>query len=130
MKKTIWCALAVFALAMSSGAAFAQMSIDKVVADIPFAFNVGNTELPAGQYEIYPQSNAGLDLVIRNVVTGKVLITPTVTRIEFKETARAELVFDKVSDKSYLAEVHPDVADGFLLKVASEKHTHVTVKSS
>jgi hypothetical protein len=130
MKKTIWCVLGAFALTLISGAAFARSVQDTVVADIPFAFNIGNTELPAGQYEIYPQSDSGLNLVIRNLNTGRSIITPTVTRIESRGPAEPVLVFDKVNDKSYLAEVRPDVADGFLLKVVSQKHARVLAKSS
>jgi hypothetical protein len=130
MKKHTRYIVAVFVLALCGGAAFAQMSPERVVANVPFAFYVGKTELPAGQYEIYPESNEAFDLVIRNLSTGKVIVVPVLTWIKTGEADKAELVFNKVDDKSYLAEVHPAQFDGYELIGSPVKHSHGTVKTS
>lgn len=130
MKKAAWLIPAMFVLALCSGVAVAHSLSATVAANIPFAFNVGNVQLPAGAYEIYPESDDGLNLMIRNTVTGKSVVTSTVTRIESRESGNAELVFDKVNDTCHLAEVRPADADGFLLKATSQKQTRVTVRSS
>jgi hypothetical protein len=130
MRKAVWFVLAMFALALASGAALAQSPSETVVANIPFAFQVGKIQLPAGEYEIYPAEDSGLSLVVRNMVTGRSIVSSTLARIEWREFEKPELVFDKVDDTCYLAEVHSGAADGFALKTVSEKHSRVTVKSS
>ncbi len=59
--------------------------------------------------------STGFDLVIRNLDTGMSVVTPVWTRIVAIHPGKAELVFNKVDDKSYLTEVIPAVSDGFKL---------------
>lgn len=45
-------AIIIFAGTFTAGAQAQTMGAQRVVANIPFAFNVGNTSLPAGKYTI------------------------------------------------------------------------------
>jgi hypothetical protein len=130
MKKHTWYVVAACALALCGGAAYAQMSPGRVVANVPFAFYVGRTELPAGQYEVFPENDAAFDLVIKNLSTGKAIVVQAISRIETGESNKAELVFNKVDDKSYLAEVRPAQSEGFELIAAPTKHSHGTMGGS
>jgi len=124
MKKQIRYILVVFAFVLGCGAAFAQMVPERVVATVPFAFYVGKTELPAGQYEVFPEGDTTFDLVIRNMSTGSSVLVPVLSRSESGVTDRAELVFKNVDDKSYLAEVRPAEMDSYELASLPAKHAH------
>ncbi len=126
MKKFGWLVGAVLALALCAGAVFAQISVNRVTANVPFAFYVGKTELPAGRYEIYQPGDTALDLVIRNMETGRAILVPVLTQGIPNETGTAELVFKKVDDKPYLSEVLPRWSDGYELKGIHVKHTAST----
>jgi len=115
MKRLGWFAVAASVLVLSAGAAFAQISVKRVTANVPFAFYVGKTELPAGHYEVYQPIDTASDLVILNLETGKRLLIPVVAGTESREFGKAELVFKKVDDRSYLWEVLPRWTDGYEL---------------
>ncbi len=124
MKKLGLFAVVALVLALCASAAFAQMQSSRVVANVPFTFYVGKTELPAGRYEVYPANQTAMDLVIRNLGSGKAIVMPVRTRIESSEFGNPELVFQRVDDKSYLSEVKPGAADGFELRGAPVTHGH------
>ncbi len=99
---------------------------DSMVANVPFPFKAAGKEFPAGKYRI----DAGLpseDLTIRNEDTGKAAILPSAGRLS-ERGDEALLVFDKQGEQNYLSEIYIPGIDGFELKGASGKHTHVKVK--
>jgi hypothetical protein len=80
-------------------------SAQKVVANIPFAFNVGNTNLPAGKYTITvlnPTSDRKI-LQIRstNGRSSAMVQTNTVTG---KTSDDAKLVFHRYGDRYFFAQ--------------------------
>ena len=82
-----------------------------VKAQIPFAFNAGNTRLPAGDYTIVRTTDINPDMEIRNAddTIGVLLIvedTPSAMHPQ-----NAELVFDKINQKEFLREVHTTQTD-------------------
>ncbi len=102
---------------------------DTVVADVQFPFMAGGKEYPAGKYQI--ETGASMEeLILRSEVTGKGGLLPFTTRLSQREPDVTELVFDKAGDKYFLSEIYMPGIDGFGLKGASGKHTHVKVKGS
>ncbi len=113
----------VFTLAAWGSLAYA----DSMVANVPFPFKAAGKDFPAGKYLI----DAGLpseELTIRNEATGKAAILPYDGRLS-ERGDEALLVFDKQGDQHYLSEIYIPGLDGFELKAASGKHTHVKVKA-
>ncbi len=103
-------------------------SEDLLVAKIDFAFKAAGTPLPAGKYTVRCQDEG--DLVIQNMTTGKSIVCPYFTRLATREDGKGLLVFDKVGDQYYLSEIFTSTMDGFALKGAEGKHTHVKVPTT
>ncbi len=101
-----------------------------VVAKIDFGFHAGATLLPAGTYEFRPGGEAASDTVsVIDKQNGKVITLPVLTTISKTVPSDGEIVFDKMANDYYLTEVFIPSMDGFLLKGAPGKHTHVSVKA-
>jgi len=91
-------ALTISAQAQTAGA-------QKVVATIPFAFNVGNTKLPAGKYTITvvnPTSDRKV-LQIRNTTGRSNAITLT-TAVIGNVSDDTKLVFHRYGDRYFFAQ--------------------------
>jgi hypothetical protein len=91
-------AFAASAQAQSGGA-------QKVVANIPFAFNVGNTNLPAGKYTISvlnPSSDRKV-LQIRSINGKSKAITQT-TNVVGNASDDTKLVFHRYGDRYFFAQ--------------------------
>ena len=87
----------------------AQIGSDAVIrGNIPFAFMVGNTELPAGEYDVKAlDDNARNVLEVRSVKDHKSVFADS-ENVETKGQRiekRSELVFDKVGDKYFLTQI-------------------------
>jgi hypothetical protein len=80
--------------------AFAQ---DRVEAKIPFAFNVGQASLPAGDYQVWKVF--GNTLAIQDSATHKAAMALTVAAPPKKISSEAVLVFHKYGDRCFLSEV-------------------------
>lgn len=116
------------ALLLLLGIGASLVYADTVVADIQFPFMAGGKEYPAGKYEI--ETSASMEeLTLRSVATGKGGLLPFTTRLAQREPDVTELVFDKAGDKYYLSEIYMPGIDGFGLKGAPGKHTHVKIKA-
>ncbi len=86
--------------------AFAQ---DRVDATIPFAFNVGSTTLPAGNYEV--RAVFAKSLVIQNGTTNQAAMALAMSAAPkaISGTEEAVLVFHKYGDRCFLSEIRtPD----------------------
>ena len=93
------------------GGIVANAQIDTSVtiqADVPFAFVVGNTTLPAGKYVIrgIDDNRPGV-LELRSVNGRKTIVIDTDNAEANPERlqSKSELVFDKVGDKYFLSQV-------------------------
>jgi hypothetical protein len=71
-------------------------------ADVPFAFQVGSVQLPAGCYEITKGNQSSI--VVRNCKTSDVAVSTI--RGDEATDGRARLVFQHVGSQYFLAEVH------------------------
>jgi hypothetical protein len=105
--------LAVLSLTLTSGA-YAQ-SIVK--ADIPFAFNVGASQLPAGQYQI-KEDHMRLSITILNVKTGALVTVPV--QQDSYTLAHPTMIFRNVGDRHFLARISENM-DGLNLTLPASK---------
>ena len=87
----------------------AQIDSDSIVeANVPFAFVVGNTTVPAGKYEIRGiNDNTPGVLELRRAKGRKMLAfeTEAAQTRDNEPATKTELVFDKVGDKYFLSQV-------------------------
>jgi len=105
--------LAVLSLTLTSGA-FAQ-SIVK--ANIPFSFNVGATQMPAGQYQI-KEDHTRLSITVLNVQTGALVSVPV--QQDSYTAAHPTMIFRNVGDRHFLARVSESM-DGLNLTIPVSK---------
>jgi len=129
MKRTVLSLLGLMMLVLSLGA-IPVLAQGRVVFDISFEFNAGGSKLPAGRYEIMIDRQAANVISIRNLENGKSIVTHYITRLGPREIEKPEIIFDKDGDQAYLAEIHIPKIDGYHLKGAPGKHSHVSVMGS
>ncbi len=125
MKKSMmafWTVLLVFTICGSSAYA------DVLVADIQFPFKAEGQELSAGKYRIDIDIQSG-DITLRNESTGKAIFVRSLSRLSERGNETL-VVFDKQGDQYYLSEIYLPGIDGFEVRGATGKHTHVKVKGT
>jgi hypothetical protein len=107
-----------------------QISDDTpIIADIGFAFTIGDKVMPAGKYEV-EVPEGGL-VVFRPLKAKGVATVRVITRLGQSGHAPEDdprIVFDKVGDKYIASEVWMPYSDGYLIAGSREPHTHHSVK--
>ena len=87
----------------------AQIDTDNPIqANVPFAFAIGNTQLPAGKYQIKKLDDLApnvLELSSENGHTKVVFETEDAETRADQPASKTELVFDKVGDQYFLARI-------------------------
>jgi len=88
----------------------------KATANIPFAFTVQDTALPAGEYTMSPSSTTHSTMLIRNVETRKaILVLASNSESGYRRTQEKNVVvFHKIGDRYFLADVKTDAVCGHL----------------
>lgn len=90
-------------LVVTAATAMAQGTVESTKVAIPFAFSVGNEQLPAGKYVI---SKNGNTLLIRNTNgKGSVATLPAQTVANDGQAAIGRLVFNRYNDQYFLSEI-------------------------
>ena len=86
----------------------------KATANIPFEFTVQKTTLPAGEYTMSAASGSHEVMLIRNVETGKSILTLAATAESgYRRTQdKNVIVFHHIGDRYFLAEVRTDAVCG------------------
>jgi hypothetical protein len=107
MKRHLYIPIAISILVgvLAAGAQAQTSSAQKVVANIPFTFNVGQTELPAGKYTITvvnPSSDRKV-LQIRNA-DGRLSAMIQTTSVLRNAADNAKLVFHRYGDRYFFAQ--------------------------
>src|ERR1041385_4536917 len=107
MKRHLYIPIAISILVgvLAAGAQAQTSSAQKVVANISFTFNVGQTELPAGKYTITvvnPSSDRKV-LQIRNA-DGRLSAMIQTTSVLRNAAGDAKLVFHRYSDRYFFAQ--------------------------
>jgi hypothetical protein len=90
--------LVVMSLMFSATSAYSQTFAK---ADVPFAFNVGQKQLPAGTYIVKVQG--ANTIVIRNVETGESALS--VAGYEVPRSTKDKLVFSHVGHEYFLSQI-------------------------
>ena len=99
--------------------------------NVPFSFIAHGKTMPAGDYYLYTDDPQDVMTIESKTPKGSTVVMPIETRTYASKPASApELVFDKMGDKSYVSELLPQGADGYVLLVTKEKHTHHALKGS
>src|ERR1700680_3134490 len=106
--------LVVMSLMFNATGAYAQ---SYVKADVPFAFNVGAAQLPAGTYEIKVASQN--EIIIEDGESRAVALSNA--RREGPRKTESKLVFHRIGNQYFLAEVWKGSGEGGLI-VPTSKH--------
>jgi len=124
--------LILFALLIGTALVYGQ-EVHKLVADIPHAFTVSGTQLPAGRYEFDLSGATHRNVVVRsedgkNNASGLIV---TSIAAEPGRPADPRLVFDNFGGQYILAEVWLPGHDGFLISgfKNDSEHKHEAVKA-
>jgi hypothetical protein len=114
---TLMVALAIVTAVVSANA----QSSNRVTADIPFEFVVGDKTLPAGEYSVKAANTEGDALMIMGADNGKAAIRLSAPAEEMKNTG-SRLVFHRYGQNYFLAEVwHGDSTGRKLVKSKQER---------
>jgi hypothetical protein len=124
MRKQLVAVLAIILVAGLLGAVAQQT---KAVVDIPFSFVAAGKTLPPGNYNFNP-GKVPNEIVIRNNKTSESLMVPVVTRLSPKPDAEPVIVFDKVENDHYFAELYLPGLDGYAVQGYKGEHTHVQLR--
>ncbi len=73
-------------------------------AEIPFDFAVGNTRLPAGEYEVKPKSNSGV-ILIQGQDARSSAYAMTIVGQAGKPSDVSKLVFNRYGDQYFLSKI-------------------------
>ena len=121
MKKQIAVTVALLAAAIAAGPSYAQHLSLK--GNIPFAFQVGNKTMPAGDYWVEPMSSGdGYLRLIRSADSSAAAIATTIPVDAKNGKSEPVLVFHKYGNTCFLAEIWTGDAQGRkLLKSEREK---------
>ncbi len=96
--------IVMLALATAVVSANAQSS-NRVVAEIPFEFVVGNKALPSGQYTLTEGSSDGSALIIQSADTKNSVVRLTNSIEPRRNKTHARLMFHRYGERYFLAEV-------------------------
>ena len=99
MKRNFIGILSLVVMSLMLNAAAQAQSAAK--ANVPFAFNVGSAQLPAGTYVISPTGASAI--AIRNGQTGTGALS--LVRSEYQNKSGSKLVFHRVAGQYFLAEI-------------------------
>ena len=108
--------LVVMSLLLNATAVYAQ---SYAKAEVPFAFNVGAKQLPAGSYEIRVLSQSPNEIMIRNTETTAAALS--IARNEGPRDTESKLVFDRIGTQYFLTEVWRGSGAGGMI-VPTSKH--------
>src|SRR5580700_5762139 len=108
--------LVVMSLLLNATGAYAQ---SYVKANVPFAFNVGAKQLPAGTYEIKALSQSPNLISIQNTETAQAAMS--IARSEDSRSTDSKLVFDRVGSQYFLTEICKGYGAGSMV-VPTSKH--------
>jgi len=109
---TMLAAVVVIALATAVASGKAQTTgANKLIANIPFEFNVGYKTMPAGEYSVQTIVSAGDALLIRSADAKLSALRLSEATSRIKDKKQARLVFHLYGDRYFLAEVWNGVDD-------------------
>jgi hypothetical protein len=112
MKKQIAVAVALLAAAIAAGQCYADQYLSLKV-NIPFAFQVGNKTMPAGEYSIQRVSDGdGRIQLIRRTDSSASAMAPTLLVDAKDGKSESVLVFHKYGNSYFLSEIWTGESQG------------------
>lgn len=110
MKRELLKGIAMLALMVTLAIATAVVSANaqsaqKVVADIPFEFNIGYKTMPAGEYSVQTIVSAGDGLLIQSADGKNSALRLSEATEKARDKSHARLVFHRYGDRYFLAQV-------------------------
>jgi hypothetical protein len=97
--------LGLAAAAVLLGGAATARADELIVVKVPFAFIVGDSLLPPGDYTVSEDSNDPHVVSIRSVRGRRFVYTMTIPSSVADADAQPELMFDRVGDHRFLARI-------------------------
>ena len=91
--------LVVLPLLLNASSAYAQLTVQ---GNVPFAFKIGQVQLPAGTYRITAGYTRNT-IIVRNCETGKSVISGA--RQEYPRTTSSKMVFHLLGNQYFLAQI-------------------------
>ena len=91
--------LVVMSLLLNVNGAYAQSATQ---ANVPFAFNVGSSQLPAGSYRITVEYAGGMVMIRNSTTSAKIL---SLGQREYPGGKSGKLVFQHLGDRYFLTEI-------------------------
>jgi hypothetical protein len=124
MKAKILVLICIIALVGATNG-FAQLN-DVIRVNIPFQFTVGTAVLPAGVYD-FSKNKMDTAIYVRSAKKdgpGSDALVMTRLAGNIGASQKQYVVFDKVGETYTLSELWLPGADGYLINIAKETHTH------
>ncbi len=98
------------------GMCVAQQGLMKV--DVPFAFQVGTKELPAGKYTVRRVSQAAIALTSE---AGKTQQVTLIIARDWSSKVEPKLLFQRIGDKHYLTQVSNELLSAGVVRRAQRE---------
>jgi hypothetical protein len=95
----------IVALALATAVASNAQSSDRIVADVPFEFSVGDQSMPSGEYAVRAANSQGNALMIQSNDTKSSAMRLTNSIQSDRNKTHARLVFHRYGERYFLAEV-------------------------
>jgi hypothetical protein len=108
--------LVVMAVMFNATGAYAQSFAR---ADVPFAFNVGAAQLPAGTYEVKVLSESPYEIRIQNSQTRASALS--IARSQGAPNGESKLVFHRIGTQYFLSEIWRDSAGGMVVPTSKQE---------
>jgi len=116
MKRNLFGILTTLTLALLISVPLSAQTIAKVA--VPFDFTVGQTQMPAGTYEISPLSRA--TILIRDSKTAKSVLSLFNSEKPSRGDSTAKLEFHRYGDKYFLSRVSRG-SEGVVMQLPTSK---------
>ena len=108
-------------LALAGAALLFAQANPRLIAQVPFDFEMANLKLAAGEYEVIDNTLHNYVLVRNNEDNRSAIALGTIIRLGGLEPKNTRLVFNKYGDRYFLSELwHPSISRQ-LSKSKSEK---------
>ena len=125
----VWWVFMATSLVMVGGSSVARADDQKIVARVPFAFMVGDSRMPAGEYVVKEMSDDPSVVSIASVDGRQFAFTLTIpsSAYEHETPVQPELVFEKFDNEYFLARVVPEggIEREIVLTPARTEREHV-----
>jgi hypothetical protein len=116
--------LVVLSLLLTAAGAYAQTALE---AHVPFAFKVGKTQMPAGNYAIANDTDTNF-ITIRNLKTNDAVLALGTRQSHDKTTDK--LVFRHVGDQYSLTEIWGDASEPGMYVAAPKQKKQLEAASA